>query len=78
MLPRIQPINPSQMAVAFDDPDWVFELKHDGFRAVGYIEAGACQLVSRKQTCTRSPKPGHIAVFSSVLAGFSHWEPAVL
>lgn len=32
---------------AFDDPEYVFELKHDGFRAVAYIENGLCRLVSR-------------------------------
>jgi ATP-dependent DNA ligase len=42
MLPRIQPINPSRIAAAFDHQDFAFELKHDGFRAVAYIEDGAC------------------------------------
>jgi ATP-dependent DNA ligase len=31
----------------FDDPDYIFELKHDGFRAIAYIEGHACRLVSR-------------------------------
>jgi len=31
----------------FDDPDYIFELKHDGFRAVAYIDSGDCRLVSR-------------------------------
>jgi hypothetical protein len=31
----------------FDDPDYIFELKHDGFRAIAYIENGDCKLVSR-------------------------------
>lgn len=31
----------------FDDPDYLFELKHDGFRAIAYIENGDCRLVSR-------------------------------
>jgi len=34
---------------AFDDPGYVFELKHDGFRAVLYVEDGQCWLVSRNQ-----------------------------
>jgi hypothetical protein len=38
-LPRIQPINPFRIASAFDHEDWLFELKHDGFRAVAYIES---------------------------------------
>jgi bifunctional non-homologous end joining protein LigD len=37
----------TRIAKAFDDPDYLFELKHDGFRAVAYIEAGECKLVSR-------------------------------
>jgi len=32
---------------AFDDPDYIFELKHDGFRAVAYIENRECRLLSR-------------------------------
>ena len=31
----------------FDHPDYLFELKHDGFRAIAYIEDGQCKLVSR-------------------------------
>ena len=32
---------------AFDDPAWLFEVKHDGFRALAFIENGRCRLVSR-------------------------------
>jgi bifunctional non-homologous end joining protein LigD len=49
MLPRITLINPSRIASAFDHKDWLFELKHDGFRAVAYIGGGSCRLISRKQ-----------------------------
>jgi ATP-dependent DNA ligase len=49
MLTRVQPINPTRIAAPFDHDDFVFELKHGGFRAVAYVEDGACQLVSRKQ-----------------------------
>ena len=31
----------------FNDPDYIFELKHDGFRALAYIEDRECKLVSR-------------------------------
>jgi bifunctional non-homologous end joining protein LigD len=30
----------------FDHPDYLFELKHDGFRALVYLERGECRLVS--------------------------------
>ena len=31
----------------FDNPDYIFELKHDGFRALAYVENGQCSLMSR-------------------------------
>jgi bifunctional non-homologous end joining protein LigD len=31
----------------FDHPDYLFELKQDGFRAIAYIEDGECRLDSR-------------------------------
>jgi bifunctional non-homologous end joining protein LigD len=32
---------------AFDHPDWVFELKYDGFRALAIVQSGRTQLLSR-------------------------------
>src|SRR6185503_10761037 len=32
----------------FDDPEWIFEIKHDGFRALAMIEGDTCRFVSRK------------------------------
>lgn len=32
---------------AFDDPDWIFEINHDGFRALAVIEHGHCRFFSR-------------------------------
>jgi bifunctional non-homologous end joining protein LigD len=32
---------------SFDDPDFIFELKYDGFRALAVIEHGRAQLLSR-------------------------------
>src|SRR5215469_15899573 len=29
----------------FEHPDWIFEPKLDGFRAVAYVEAGTCRLM---------------------------------
>jgi len=34
--------------VPFDDPAYLFELKHDGFRALAYVDGGDCRLISRK------------------------------
>jgi bifunctional non-homologous end joining protein LigD len=33
----------------FDNPDWLFEIKWDGYRAVSFIESGRVRLVSRNQ-----------------------------
>src|SRR5581483_2781278 len=34
-------------AQPFDHPDWLFELKYDGFRALAVLEYGRCRLISR-------------------------------
>jgi bifunctional non-homologous end joining protein LigD len=47
MIPGITPQPLRVVKVAFDHPDWVFELKYDGFRALALIENGRCQLISR-------------------------------
>jgi len=36
-----------RVKMAFDDPEYIFELKHDGFRTVAYIENRECRLLSR-------------------------------
>ena len=46
-LPKIEPIQLKKEPDAFDRKGWVFELKYDGFRALAYLEAGTCRLVSR-------------------------------
>jgi bifunctional non-homologous end joining protein LigD len=33
----------------FDNPEWLFELKYDGFRALAVIEHGRAQLISRNR-----------------------------
>ena len=34
-------------SLPFDDPDWIYELKMDGFRALAVIEHGRARLISR-------------------------------
>ncbi|MFY9527864.1 MAG: hypothetical protein WAR24_03045, partial [Candidatus Acidiferrales bacterium] len=52
--PRIEPMKLSLIPEPFDHPDWIFELKHDGFRALAYIADGKCDLVSRKNHTYKS------------------------
>jgi len=37
-----------RVPAAFDASDWVFELKHDGFRAFAIVSGHRCTLVSRR------------------------------
>jgi bifunctional non-homologous end joining protein LigD len=45
----IHPMLATSAAKAFDDPDWLFEIKWDGYRAIAFIEDGRVRLVSRNQ-----------------------------
>ena len=47
MLPRVQPIAPIRRPEPFDDPEWVFDLKYDGFRGICYLEQGRGRMISR-------------------------------
>ncbi len=49
MISGVKPLGLIRRKDAFDDADWVFELKHDGFRALAYVDASTCRLVSRNQ-----------------------------
>lgn len=53
-LPKISPVVVKRRPEAFNHPDWVFELKYDGFRSVAYISDGECRLVSRNGNRFRS------------------------
>jgi len=44
---HFQPMPLLKRAAPFDDPEWIFELKYDGFRALAVIEHGRAQLLSR-------------------------------
>jgi bifunctional non-homologous end joining protein LigD len=46
-LPRVQPIIPTWRKEPFDDPEWLFEFKYDGFRGLCYVEQGRCRVISR-------------------------------
>ena len=47
VIPQFSPMRLSLRREPFDHPDWLFELKYDGFRALAVIQAGCCHLVSR-------------------------------
>ena len=44
---NIKPMLAKETANAFDDKDWLFEIKWDGYRAISEIKNGAVELYSR-------------------------------
>jgi len=46
-LPRVQPIIPTLRKQPFDDPDWLFDFKYDGFRGLCYVERHRGRFISR-------------------------------
>ena len=41
-IPNPMPLG--RKAAPFDDPNWIYEIKHDGFRDLAAIENGQCRL----------------------------------
>jgi ATP-dependent DNA ligase len=48
MLPQISPAPLTSLKEPIGHPNWVYELKHDGFRGILYVEREQAWLVSRK------------------------------
>jgi bifunctional non-homologous end joining protein LigD len=57
VLPHISSIEPlrlARLAEPFNSPDWLFEIKHDGFRALAFCDRGEVRLVSRNGNVFKS------------------------
>jgi bifunctional non-homologous end joining protein LigD len=67
VLPTIVPAKLARSLEPFDIPDWLFEIKHDGFRSLAYIEDGTCRLVSRHKNVYKSFETLQKALLGSVL-----------
>lgn len=53
-LPRVRPIIPTWRKEPFDNPDWLFESKYDGSRALLYLEKGKGRFIwGRHSTLSR-------------------------
>src|SRR6516165_3852665 len=54
----------------FEHPDWIFEPKLDGFRALAYVEGGSCRPITRNRNAFKTFEPLAQAI-SQELAGRS-------
>ncbi|HEY6369637.1 MAG TPA: non-homologous end-joining DNA ligase [Candidatus Sulfotelmatobacter sp.] len=46
---KIHPMLAESVEKPFDGPEWLFEIKWDGYRAIAFIDGGKVRLVSRNQ-----------------------------
>jgi bifunctional non-homologous end joining protein LigD len=46
-LPLLQPLPLTRRPQPFSHPDWIFEVKYDGFRALAYLDPSGVRLISR-------------------------------
>jgi bifunctional non-homologous end joining protein LigD len=68
-MPRaIHPMLATLVDRAFDDPQWVYEIKWDGYRAIAFLEGGSVRLVSRNQTDLTAAYPELASIINSVKA----------
>ena len=52
-----QPMPLSRRPAPFDHPEWIFELKYDGFRSLAVIQDGRAELISRNGNSFKSFEP---------------------
>src|SRR5262249_60280861 len=45
----VEPMLPTPIKLPFSDPEWLFEPKLDGFRALCFLKDGKVRFVSRKR-----------------------------
>ena len=71
----IYPMLAESIEKPFDDKDWLFEIKWDGYRAIAFIEGGKVRLVSRNQNelTARYPElkdmPDYVKAKTAILDG---------
>src|SRR6266480_4037332 len=69
-----QPMTLSRRPRPFNHPEWLFELKYDGFRALARIKRGQCELISRNG----HPFSSFAELGKSIALALPHFQDAVL
>jgi bifunctional non-homologous end joining protein LigD len=66
-LPRnVIPMLASSAADPFDDPDWIFEIKLDGYRCIAEIEKGEVLIYSRNNLSFNNRFPGIVSSLQKI------------
>ena len=68
-LPIIAPMLARPCAKPFDGSEWLFEIKHDGFRALAYLGSGRCRAL---EDSLAQALGGRSAIFDAMLDGNGH------
>ena len=76
----IHPMLATSIDEPFDDPEWLFEIKWDGYRAIAFIAKGKVRLVSRNQNdlTAQFPELQNIPAFIKAETAIIDGEIAVL
>src|SRR5690606_629071 len=62
----IKPMLATSVKKIFDDPDWIYELKWDGYRTLSYIDGGEVNLYSRNGILMNSKFPSLVRDLESI------------
>lgn len=64
----VEPMLPTLVKYPFSNPDWLFEPKWDGFRAICFLESGSVRLVSRNKKSLTAKFPALQSIAKSIRA----------
>src|SRR3954470_11147123 len=72
---NLRPMPLKRRTEPYSHPDWLYEIKHDGFRTLAFVRDGVCRFVSRNGNDFTSFRnlnasvPKHLKAQSAVLDG---------
>ena len=62
----------SRRSLPFDHPEWVFELKYDGFRSRAVLHGGRCELIARwMELCQQASVEQDSKKLAKLIAGIT-------
>lgn len=64
----VQPMLPTLVKAPFSNPDWIFEPKWDGYRAICFLRDGEVRLVSRRRNDLTAKFPALQSIGESIKA----------